>query len=296
MKAGVKIALVLVAGVAILGYVYHFRTSRLTADRFIEIQQAQQRLTQAEAADKADTETAETDTEEPGAQPEGETDATLAADKKAAPATTAAEGGATPADPKSEPGKVAGYTAIVTSDMPDKAPEIFHVALQCTNGDVVLECHRDWAPKGVDRFYELVKKDFFTDMRIYRVVSGFVAQFGIPGDPAVAAKWQDNVIADDPVIQSNAKGTITFATSGPNSRTTQLFINYGDNRNLDSMGFAPFGRIVAGIDVADGFYSGYGESITRLQGSIQMQGNAFLDAQFPKLDSIKKAVFVKLNE
>lgn len=277
MKAGVKIALVLAAGVAALGYVYQFQTNRLTADRLEEIKQSEKRLSQAEAADEPQT--------EPAAQTEGGTEATLASD------TTAASG-----DKKPEPAKTAGYTVVATSDMPEKAPEVFHVALQCTNGDVVIECHREWAPLGVERFYELVKQDFFSDMRIFRVVKGFVAQFGIPGDPGVAAKWVENVIPDDPVRESNVKGTITFATSGANSRTTQLFINYGDNRNLDGMGFAPFGKVVLGMDVAEDFYSGYGESITRLQGSIQAQGNAFLDGRFPELDSIKKAVFVKLDK
>jgi len=287
VKAGVKIVLVLIAGIAVVGYVYNFKSSRLTADRFKEIQQSQQRLSQAEEADKADAK-----------KTESATDATLAADKTSAPAATptATGDGAKPADAKSEPAKAAGYTEIAKADMPAKAPETFNVLFQCTNGDIVVECHRDWAPKGVDRFYDLVKQDFFTDMRVFRVVEGFVAQFGISGDPATAEKWKDDRIPDDPVKESNVKGTLTFATSGPNSRTTQLFINYGDNRNLDGMGFAPFAKIVAGMEVAEGFYSGYGERITKLQDMIAMQGNQYLDSQFPNLDSIKKAVFVKLDK
>ncbi|MBX7257264.1 MAG: peptidylprolyl isomerase [Candidatus Hydrogenedentes bacterium] len=180
--------------------------------------------------------------------------------------------------------------------MPEKAPDVFQVVLQCTNGDVVIECHREWAPLGVERFYELVKLGFYTDIRIFRVVEGFIAQFGISGDPKLSDKWANDNILDDPVRESNVRGTVTFATSGRNSRTTQIFINYGDNRRLDSMGFAPFGKVVSGMDVADKFYSGYGEKLSRLQNAIESTGNGVLDSQFPNLDSIKKAEFVKLNQ
>jgi peptidyl-prolyl cis-trans isomerase A (cyclophilin A) len=122
------------------------------------------------------------------------------------------------------------------------------------------------------------------------VVPGFVVQFGLSGDPAVSARWRDATIADDPVTQSNARGTVTFATAGPNTRTTQLFINYGDNRRLNGMGFAPVGVVVEGMDVVDRIYAGYGESPD--QGLIESQGNAYLAAQFPRLDSIARATIV----
>jgi peptidyl-prolyl cis-trans isomerase A (cyclophilin A) len=174
---------------------------------------------------------------------------------------------------------------------------VFNVLFDTTKGKLVIECHHDWAPNGTDRFYELVKIGFFTDMRIFRVVQGFVAQFGISGDPKVSRKWEDSNIPDDSVKQSNTPGMVTFAAGGsPNSRSTQLFINYGDNSRLDSGGFAPIGKVIHGMDVANQFYAGYGESITNLQEQIQMQGNAFLDQQFPKLDSIKRAAFITFNE
>jgi peptidyl-prolyl cis-trans isomerase A (cyclophilin A) len=168
-----------------------------------------------------------------------------------------------------------------------QAPAIFRVQFTTSKGPFTVEVHRDWAPKGADRFYELVKGGFFDQNRFFRVVPNFVVQWGINGDPAVQAKWRDKTISDDPVMQSNKTGTITFATSGPNTRTTQLFINLANNPSLDGQGFAPFGQVISGLNVVASLYSGYGE--TPDQNAIQMQGNAYLQSQFPMLDYIQTA-------
>jgi peptidyl-prolyl cis-trans isomerase A (cyclophilin A) len=174
----------------------------------------------------------------------------------------------------------------------EKAPDVFKAKFTSTKGDFVVEAHRDWAPNGVDRFFNLVKLGFYDDTRCFRVVDGFMVQFGISGDPAVAAKWQEAGFPDDPVKQSNKRGFVTFAQRPtPNSRSTQVFINDSDtNARLDNS-FAPFARVVQGMDVVDSLYKGYGEAPN--QALIQAQGNAYLDGQFPKLDGIKHAEIVK---
>jgi len=171
-----------------------------------------------------------------------------------------------------------------------KAPDSFQVKFTTTKGDFVVEVTRAWAPLGADRFYNLVKHGFFTDAAFFRNVPGFIVQFGLSADPAVNKVWQDANIKDDKVTQSNAPGTITFATAGPNTRTTQLFINFGNNTFLDSQGFSPFGKVTSGMDVVQKLYSGYGERPD--QGAITAQGKAYLDKNFPNIDSIKSATIV----
>ena len=175
-----------------------------------------------------------------------------------------------------------------------KAPAVFKVKMSTTKGDFVVEVHRDWAPNGADRFYNLVKQGYFTDLAFFRVVKGFMVQFGIHGDPAVSRVWRGATIQDDPTgKQSNTKGMVTFAMAGPNTRTTQIFINYADNSRLDAMGFPPFGKVVDGMKVVDAIEGVYGEGAPQgngpSQGKIQMEGNAYLKASFPKLDYLKKA-------
>lgn len=171
-----------------------------------------------------------------------------------------------------------------------KAPDLYEVKFTTTKGDVVVQVTRAWAPLGADRFYNLVKHGFFTDAAFFRVVPGFIIQFGLSASPAVNKVWQNANIKDDPVTQSNKPGYLTFATAGPNTRTTQLFINFGTNTFLDNQGFAPFGQVTSGMDVVQQLYSGYGESPD--QGSIQSQGKAYLEKNFPQLDVIKTATVI----
>jgi len=170
----------------------------------------------------------------------------------------------------------------------DKAPETFKADFELGNGKhFVLEVHRAWSPNGADRFYELVNSGFYDEVRFFRVVPNFMVQFGINGDPVVSAKWRTATIADDPVKESNKRGFATFAKTGaPNSRTTQLFISFRDNGFLDSQGFAPFGKVISGMEAVDAIYSGDGENPN--QHIIQTQGNSYLTKSFPKLDYVKK--------
>jgi len=173
------------------------------------------------------------------------------------------------------------------SDQASPAGKSFGVVLETTKGPITIDVDRDLAPNGAQRFYELVTAKYFDGARFYRVVPGFVVQWGAAADPAVTKKW-DVPIPDDPVKASNTRGTVAFAATGaPNSRTTHLFINLGDNSRLDAMGFAPIGRVTGGMDVAERIYAGYGESPD--QGRIAAQGNAYLEKQFPRLDYIKTA-------
>lgn len=173
------------------------------------------------------------------------------------------------------------------------APSSFKVKFQTSKGNFVMTVHRDWAPKGADRFYNLVKAGFYNDLRFFRVIDGFMVQFGIAGDPKLNEVWRAAKIQDDPVKQKNLRGFVSYAMAGPNTRTTQLFINFGDNSRLDSMGFSPFAEVTSGMEVVDEIYSGYGEGAPRGsgpdQGRIQAEGNAYLDKEFPKLDKIIKA-------
>ena len=176
----------------------------------------------------------------------------------------------------------------------ETAPDKFQVRFDTSKGEFIVEVTRAWAPNGADRFYNLVKNGYYDDVRFYRAVDNFMVQFGINGDPKLNAVWYKAQIKDDPVKQSNKRGYITFAMSGqPDSRTTQVFINYSDrNSQLDAQGFAPFGKVTKGMDVVDSMYSGYGEQTTQRQPEIQSQGNAYLEKEFPKLDYIKTATIV----
>jgi len=177
----------------------------------------------------------------------------------------------------------------------ETAPDKFKVKFDTSKGEFIVEVTRAWAPNGADRFYNLVKNGYYDDVRFYRVVSGFMVQFGINGDPKLNAVWNKARFKDDPVKQSNKRGFITYAmSSDPNSRTTQVFINYADRNSefLDNQGFAPFGKVTKGMDIVDSLYSGYGEKTTQLQPNIQAQGNAYLQKEFPSLDYIKTATIV----
>lgn len=173
-----------------------------------------------------------------------------------------------------------------------KAPERYAVKLETTKGDIIIDVTRAWAPQGADRFHELVKAGYYDDCAFFRVIKGFMAQVGISGDPSANAVWRTKRIPDDPVRESNTRGRVTFAMAGPDSRTTQVFINFQDNRQLDGMGFAPFGQ-VRNMEVVDQLFSGYGEGAPRGRGPsqarLQTEGNPYLKAEFPNLDYILKA-------
>ena len=178
----------------------------------------------------------------------------------------------------------------VAEEETEKAPEEFQVKFETSCGTFTLDVRRKYAPLGVDQFHKAIKEGFYDECRFFRVVPDFVVQFGINGDPKVQKKWRDSPIKDDPVTASNVRGSVCYATAGANTRTTQLFINLGDNSRLDDMGFAPFGKVTEGIEVVDKITSQYGQRPN--QGLIQSRGNAYLKEDFPKLDYIKKATIV----
>ena len=179
------------------------------------------------------------------------------------------------------------------ASLSEQAPPVYKAKFDTSKGSFVVEVHRDWAPNGADRFYNLVKNGFYNDTRFFRVISGFMVQFGINGDPKLSQVWRDANIKDDPVKASNKRGNITFATAGPDTRTTQVFINFGNNAGLDDQGFAPFGQVISGMEVVDSLYSGYGEGSPQghgpNQGVVQSMGNAYLEKAFAKLDYVKTA-------
>ena len=175
----------------------------------------------------------------------------------------------------------------------EHAPDVYKVKFETSKGDFVVQVTKEWAPIGAERFFQLVQSGFYDKARFFRVVPRFMVQFGINADPKVSMLWQNMVISDDPVKQSNTRGKITFATRGANTRTTQVFINYAGNARLDNSGFSPFGEVLSGMEVVDSLYSGYGEVAPRGNGPrselMQTQGNEYLERDFPRLDYIKKA-------
>lgn len=274
MKKAIPYLAVIGVAVVALYAVYHFRTTRLLPQQVEEMRQAQDRLAAAEQAEH-DHDHADGDHHH-----DGET----------SPSQDSA--GASTQEVK--------LNAYPPEQLPDEAPDRFQVAFECSNGVFVVECRRDWAPNGVARFYELVKMGFYDDIRVFRVVPGFVAQFGISNDPALNSKWMESNISDDPVTQSNTRGKLTFAAGGqPNSRSTQLFVNLTSspqNTRLDGMGFAPIGEVVYGMETVDGFYAGYQDEPTPYQQQIAEIGNSFLDQRYPELDSIKRAYIIESLE
>ena len=203
-------------------------------------------------------------------------------------------------DTKPEPREKPAPAAPGFSDpakLTEKAPETFKAQFDTTKGKFTIEVTRSLSPNGADRFYNMVRSGYFKDVAFFRVVPGFMCQFGIHGDPSVSAKWREANIADDPVKGSNTRGTITFAMGGPNTRTTQLFINFADNTRLNSMGFPSFGKVISGMDVVDKINGEYGD-MPQQGGSgpnparIAVEGNAYLKKDFPNLDYIKSASIV----
>ncbi len=211
------------------------------------------------------------------------------------PAPASAPAPAAPPAAPAVPGLAADASPALTNPSlaTATAPDSFKVRFDTNEGPFVIQVHRKWAPNGADRFFNLVQIGFFNDARFFRVVDRFMVQFGLSGHPEVNAAWRDANLVDDAVLQHNTRGRISFATAGPNTRTTQMFINFVDNTKLDPMGFAPFGEVVEGMDVVDKLYKGYGEGAPGgrgpSQGRIQVEGNAYLVRQFPELDYITGA-------
>jgi len=197
--------------------------------------------------------------------------------------------------------KAPAATAKASIDKPqtltERASDVYRARFSTSRGDFVIEVHRDWAPLAADRFFNLVKYGYYNETRFFRVVRGFMAQIGISGKPELNATWREQRIADDPVKKSNLRGFVSFATAGPGTRTTQFFINYVDgNSRLDSMGFAPFGQVVSGMDIVDALYAEYGEGAPQgrgpSQGRMQEEGNTYLQRDFPQLDYVKEATIL----
>jgi peptidyl-prolyl cis-trans isomerase A (cyclophilin A) len=229
----------------------------------------------------------------------------LSAAQVSAQTSTAAPAKAKPSSAQKAPAKAGTVLAVAKtydrallrpSLLKDQAPESYQVIFSSTKGDFTVTVTRAWAPKGADRFYNLVKHHFYDNASFFRVLTGFVAQFGLSAYPPVNAAWSKATITDDPVTQSNKKYYLTFATAGANTRTTQVFINLADNPRLDGMGFAAFAQVTDGMNVVDTLYAGYGEGAPSGggpdQGEIEKQGKPYLDKGWPKLDSIKTAKLV----
>ncbi|MBI3661645.1 MAG: peptidylprolyl isomerase [Acidobacteria bacterium] len=197
-----------------------------------------------------------------------------------------------PAAPKKAAPAAYDSALLQPATLKAKAPGTYEVKFVTTKGDFTVKVTRAWSPLGADRFYNLVKHGFFDGASLFRVVPGFVVQFGLSAYPKVSTAWQNAVIKDDPVQDHNTKGRITYAMGGKDTRTTQVFINLGNNSRLDSMGFSPFGEVSDGMDVVEQLYGGYGEATTSKQGEISQGGKAYLEKNFPKLDTIKSATLV----
>jgi peptidyl-prolyl cis-trans isomerase A (cyclophilin A) len=198
-----------------------------------------------------------------------------------------------PPPPKPATAKPAASSAALRTPakLNEVAPASYGVGFDTSVGTFVIQVTRAWAPKGADRFYNLVKHGYYDGARFFRVIPNFMVQFGLNGDPKIQSAWREARITDDPVTQKNTRGFITFATAGPNSRTTQVFINHVDNSRLDADGFAPFGQVVSGMEVVDKINAEYRQQPD--QGRIQSEGNAYLMKEFPRLDYIKKATLLK---
>ena len=197
------------------------------------------------------------------------------------------------AAPAITPAEAARQKLLNPAQLNEKAPETFRAKFATSKGDFVIEVTRAWSPNGADRFFNLVKNGYYNDCRFFRVIDDFMVQFGINGDPSLNQVWYQAQITDDPVKESNQRGYVSFAMTGqPNSRTTQIFINYKDNSFLDGQRFAPFGRVIEGMNIVDSFFNEYQGVPSDNQAQIQAQGNAYLNKAFPKLDYVKSASII----
>ncbi|MBI4559136.1 MAG: peptidylprolyl isomerase [Candidatus Hydrogenedentes bacterium] len=270
MKKKIAATIVLAVGVLCLVLMYQFLPERITKERSQEARAVLDRLAKVNAQAVAKDEQTQSTTE----TRETEESADASSDSTAPPAP--ASGGEAAHEIKME-----------------GVPDMFKVRFECSNGTFEVECHKEWAPRGVQRFYTLIKEGFYNDCRFFRVVPNFVVQFGIAGDPAINAKWSEATFPDDPVTQQNVEGMLTFAKSGmPHSRSTQLFVNTKNNSSgLDSMGFAPIGKVISGMEVVKAINAKHGEKPNQMR--IQQRGNAYLNEQFPDLDYVKTATIIE---
>jgi peptidyl-prolyl cis-trans isomerase A (cyclophilin A) len=278
---------VLIIGAVVIGYYGFYQPNRMTKEQMAAALAAEQQL---ESAPDVETGTDAEDEEDASTEEPADVEDAEAQD---APATPEDKENTAEGEMSVDREIAASFKEMeeAPSGPEGGVPQEFYVKFAGSMGDFVVRFHRDWAPFGAKRFYEMVQQDVLEEAHFFRVVPGFVVQFGIPADPVAAQRWRENTIQDDPVKQSNVRGTVTFATSGPNSRTTQLFINYSDNTRLDQMGFAPVGEVVMGMENVDAIEAKYGEKPN--QGLIQRQGNAYLESNFPDMDFIRRAVFVE---
>ena len=195
--------------------------------------------------------------------------------------------------PSVTPAEAAKQRLLNPAQLNEKAPETFKAKFTTSKGDFVIEVNRTWSPNGADRFYNLINNGYYNDCRFFRVITDFMVQFGINGDPALNQAWYQARINDDPVKESNQRGYVSFAMTGqPNSRTTQIFVNYKNNSFLDGQNFTPFGKVIEGMEIVDSFFSEYAGAPSDNQPQIQAQGNAYLNKQYPKLDYIKSATIL----
>jgi len=187
-----------------------------------------------------------------------------------------------------------GERLMNPSQLTEQAPDVYRARFETTRGVFVIEVTREWAPLAADRFYNLVKNGFYDGVKFFRVRSGFMAQFGLSGDPEIQRRWQSANLQDEPVKQPNTRGFVSFTKESlPNTRFTQVFINYGDNSYLDEQGFAPFGRVISGMETVEKLFSGYGREKEPDQRRIIREGNAYLDKEFPNLDAVRRAAIVR---
>jgi len=284
VKIAIAAVLTIVVGLGAVVGVYQFRESRMTPTDMVAMREAERKLAEAELASRSLEQTITPEAAE-AASEVTETSQV----EEAAPEVIEMAQAEEVAPPAREWKQVdaAGFSST----------KPFFVKFACSNGDFVVEFNPEWAPNGAQRIHELVGIKFYDDCRFFRVIEGFMVQFGISGDPVLAAKWGRKNIEDDPVKESNKRGNVTFAMAGPNTRSTQLFINFGDNSRLDNSGFSPVGKVVEGLDIVDGIFSGYGGGRSEGgrgpdQGMMQSGGTKYLNEFFPKMDYIKKARFV----
>jgi cyclophilin family peptidyl-prolyl cis-trans isomerase len=301
LKAKLITALIALAMVGGLTY-YNAKLSpqRLAEERYQEAMKLQAEQEEAKKAEAQEMQAAQQEKMmamqremAAAAEENAKADADVVLAKAGTTTTAAPEAVAPPAPPAAT---ITRIDVPVQTKWPAEMPAVFKLKFECTAGDFIMEVHEDWSPAAAGRIYDLARSGYFKDVKFFRVVKGFMAQFGLAADPAVGKKWTGKNLADEPMKQSNLRGYVSFARAGRNTRSTQMFINYKDNTFLDrdsGFGFPPFALVIEGMDTVDRLNGKYGDQPSSKQGQIRSQGNAFLDKYFPGLDSIKDVYLVK---